>query len=215
MPIPNLVIERTSRENEAVAEKCLKKMGFRVKRLDRQGPRRRPEFLVLDSSGPILLCEVKTIFSGGYLHDRNVHVSTEDSALLDTGTFQNEINFSRIDECLCNAIGKCRTLGEDVPALVNLPLLVVFFFDFFADYFDFYPCRMERFPEVSGVATIEVDHEIRKRAKSMSLQDLKATIESGSMKGWPPNSKGFVVVPNECAASPLPSHFLHRCLTRP
>jgi hypothetical protein len=126
------------------------------------------------------------------------------------------MDFSRINECLSDAIRKCRTLSEDIPNLVNLPLLVVFFFDFFADYFDFYTRRMDRFPEVSGIAKIEVDdHEIRKRTKTMSSEELKAKIESGSMAGWPPSSKILVVAPNECAATPLPSHFLDRCLTSP
>jgi len=212
--IPDTIIGRLSATNEAVAEKRFKKMGFKVERLDLQGPRRRPEFLVSDSSGPILISEVKTIFSGGYLGDRHAHVSTQDPALLNTGVFRTEIDFSRIEDDLADAVRKCKTLALDVPSLADLPLLVVFFFDPFADHFSLYPSRMAGFPGVSGIAKVEIDHAIRAKAQKMSLEELKKVLDSGSMAGWPPNSKDFRIVPNECAKYPLPRHFVDFCLQR-
>lgn len=206
-------ISTISLANEAVVEKRFKKMTFRPERLDYQGPRRRPEFLVSDSAGPVVVCEVKTIFSAGYLHDRNAHASTADPKLLNTGAFSVEVNREKIDENLADAVDKYRTLVSDRPELRDLPLVVALFFDEFADHFDLYPSKMERFPEVSGILKVEKDHAIRTAAETMTLAELEERIETGNMGGLPPSSKMFRLVENECAAVRLPRHFVDTCLT--
>ena len=210
--ISDATIEQESRYNEDIVEKRFKSLRLVPERLDRQGPRSRPEFLVSDSSGPLLTCEVKTIFSGGFFADRNAHASTEDPALLNTGVFSTGIDFGRIRDNLRDAERKYRCLIEDRPSLQALPLLVVFFFDPFADFFDLYPSRMEEFPEVSGIARVISDHAIRQVAEKMSLNEIKARIEAGSMRGLPASSKEFLLVQNECAINPLPDYFVEMCI---
>ena len=205
-------ITAKSLANEAVVEKRFKKMGLRPDRLDHQGPRRRPEFLVSSSTGSVLICEVKTIFSAGYLDDRNAHASTADPKLLNTGVFSVEVSFEKIDENLADAVDKYRILKQDRPELGGLPLVVALFFDEFADHFDLYPSKMDRFPEVSGILKVERDHAIRAAAEKMTLEELAERIESGSMAGLPPNSKMFRLLENECAAVKLPRHFVEACL---
>ncbi len=207
------VLQRLALQNEKIAEKRFKKLGLRVERLDYQGPRKRPEFLVWEDAGPLLVCEVRTIFSGGYRADRGAHISTEDPALLDTGVFARDITFEKIEEDLAAAVAKYRALLEDRPQLAGLPLVVVFFIDFFANDFDLYPRDMPTFPEISGIMRVELSHEIRRAAEGLSLEELAKRIESGSMEGMPPPSKTFRVVPNTTAKNPLPQHFLDRCIT--
>lgn len=207
-------IEEISIDNEAITEKRFKKLGFAVTRKDYQGPRRRPEFVVSDSRGPLLVCEVKTIFSGGFLHDRNAHVSTQDPDLANSGQFSYKIDLSKIDENLADAVSKYRALIADEPNLSDVPLVVALFFDFFADHlFDFYDAEMDRFPEVSGILRVESDHEIREIAQRMTTRELKDFIERKSMVGMPPNSKRFVLVQNECAKVKLPEHFIKACIS--
>lgn len=207
------VLQEIAFRNEEVAKKRLKKMGLRVERLDHQGPRKRPEFLVLDSTGPMLICEVKTIFSAGFLGDRSAHISTHDPALLDTEEFSREISFQKMEENLDAAVGKFRTLVEDRPELAGIPLVVIFFFDFFANDFDFFHRDMPKFPDISGIMRVEVDHEIRRASEKLSLEGLRRQIESRSKKGMPPPSKGFRLVVNTSAKHPLPGHFVDSCIT--
>ena len=55
-------------------------------------------------------------------------------------------------------------------------------------------------------------HAIRQVAKKMSLNELKARIEAGSMRGLPASSKEFLLVQNECAINPLPDYFVEMCI---
>jgi hypothetical protein len=88
-------------------------LGYSVKRLDRQKPRARPDFLISNSAGPQLLCEVKTVFSGGYLQDKGVHVSMLDDNLHNFGVFQNEIDLTQISDDLADAVRKREALVAD------------------------------------------------------------------------------------------------------
>src|SRR2546428_13058044 len=109
-------IRETSAANERIAEKRFKRMGLRVQRLDVQGPRSRPEFLVSDSSGPVVVCEVKTIFSAGYDQEKKAHASTADPDFVGRGSFVIPIDLTKIEENLTNAVSKYRTLLADLQA---------------------------------------------------------------------------------------------------
>jgi hypothetical protein len=206
-------VQQISTANEAVVEKRFRKMGLRPRRLDFQGPRKRPDFLVSDSTGPVLVCEVKSIFSAGYDEERRAHVSTFDPEFLNRGPSFHEIDFTAIDRNLSEAVSKHKVLLEDCPEFVGLPLLVAFFFDPFADHFNLYPREMKAFPEVSGIVKVVSDHLIDAAARRMSLEELKARVDSGDMTGMPPNTKIFELVENECAMVKLPRHFVDACLT--
>ncbi len=205
-------IKEQSDMNERIAEKRFRRMHMKPTRLDVQGPRKRPEFLVSDGAGPVVICEVKTIFSAAYLQERHAHVSTADENLIDSGVFGIPVDFTKINMNMTNAVSKYRTLLADRPELVNVPLVVAFFFDPFADHFDLYPRKME-FPEVSGILKVEKDHLIRAVAEKMSLEQLEDRIASGSMAGLPPNTKAFRLVENESAKLKLPRHFVEWCIT--
>lgn len=213
MPVLDRVrLQALARYHEKVAEKRFKKMGYTVQWLDTQGPRKRPEFLVENTAGPLLICEVKTQFSGGYLRNRGAHISTEDPALPNTGMFSWDIDFGPMYHDLSDAVGKYNHLVEDRPDLAGTPLLVIFFFDELADIFDFFPARMEEHPDVSAIAVIEINHAIRQKQDSMSLEELEGVMKSGVMKGFPPPSKELRLVLNEVASRPLPTHFVDSCL---
>ena len=133
------VLNRMATAYEAVVEKRFKKLRYLVKRLDRQKPRSRPDFLISNSSGhPQMLCEVKTVFSGGYLRDKGVHVSMLDDKLSNFGVFQSKIDLTKITDCLSDAVRKRTELVADDESLKAIPLLVAFTLDFLADILDFY-----------------------------------------------------------------------------
>ena len=198
--------------NELVIEQQFRSLQYKTKRLDVQGPRSRPDFLISDNSGPQLICEVKTIFSAGFLSGRNAHISTHDPKLLNTGTFHNQIDFRKIDDNLSDAVSKYRCLIADCPELRTVPLAVALFFDFFADYFDYYPKRMEDLPEVSDILKIVEDRAIEKIAGKMSLKELERRIKTKDISTFPPSRKDFVLVENECANFRLPKHFISACI---
>lgn len=131
---------------------------------------------------------------------------------MNRGIYRREVEFTHIDEALQKASGQYRSLLAAEPDRVGLPFAVVLFTDFFADHLYLYPRRMEAFPDVSGILSLEEDRLIREAAHAMSLGDLKTRIDSGSMKGLPPNTKEFRLLRNECARNPLPAHFVMACI---
>jgi hypothetical protein len=93
-------IKKLSDANEAEFKEQFEKLGYVVKRLDRSGQNARPDFLVSNSSGPQLICEVKTIVSAGYRRNEGkgeIHISTRDKNLEKSGVFQNKLNPRKID----------------------------------------------------------------------------------------------------------------------
>src|SRR2546426_11631131 len=94
------ILNGIAKANETIVKKQFRKLSYLVERLDYQGPRPRPDLLVSDSSGPRIICEVKTVFSGGYLTEPDAHVSTRDSKLWNSGVFENQIDLRRIDDYL-------------------------------------------------------------------------------------------------------------------
>jgi hypothetical protein len=188
-------------------------MGYRVTRLDRRGARRRPDFLISDSSGPLFCSEVKTLFSGGYLSDRNAHLSTADPQFLNSGFFSTPVDFSNIDEKMHDAVDQFEVLVRDHPEYANLPYLVLFFFDFFADNFRLYPKRMESFPQVSGIGKVVVNHALKKAAHELPMEELAERARTGDTRDLPPPSKDIELVVNECAKVALPAQFTAACIT--
>jgi hypothetical protein len=158
------------------------------------------------------VCEVKTIFSGGYLRDRNTHLSTADPAFLNSGLAKHEVDFSRIEDNLTNAVGKYKVLTADVPDLKGIPYLVVFFFDFFADRFHLYPSRMDRFPEVSAIAKVIENHALHEAARALTLEELARRAKTSDFEGLPPPSVDFFLVENECADVAMPTNFRGKCI---
>ena len=199
---------------EAVVQKRFKKLKYSVQRLDREKPRSRPDFLISDYSGrPQMLCEVKTVFSGGYLRDKGVHVSMLDEKLPNFGVFQNEIDLTKIDDCLANAVYKRAALVADDKSFKDIPLLVAFFFDFFADFLPSYPRRFN--PDVSGILTIKSNVGRVRAFEKLSIEEQERRLRTGSMAGLPSDSKHFVLVRNKdkTACRPVPKDFQLRCIT--
>lgn len=212
MALDEKALQDASRRLEKVAEKRFKKMGYRTEWLDHQGKRKRPEFQVLDSAGPVLICEVKCRFSAGFLRDRGAHVSTMDLALLDTGVFSWTEDFEAIYRDFDDAVAKYQALIVDRPELSEVPLVVVVFFDAFADCFDRIPDDLGRFPDIAAFARVVRDRAIQEKADKITLEEIAEVLDRGSMKGFPPNSKELHLVLNRAARLDLPVDFVARCV---
>jgi hypothetical protein len=185
-----------------------------VKRLDgKSSKKRRPDFLISSSSGPQMLCEVKTIDSGGYMHDKGVHVSTQDETL---GKFECPVSLRKIDDNLANAVQKYNALVEDDSSVATLPLLVAFFFDQLAEFLPFHRLsiekRDERFPEVSGILTIKEDVVMPTDFKNLSHEEQGRYLEKLALEDDLPHSKDFILLQNEAALREVPPDFERQCL---
>jgi len=208
------MLNRIALANEAIVEKQFEKLNYSVKRLDLQKERPRPDWLVLDPFGPQMLCEVKTVFSGGYLPDRDIHASTHDQRIYNSGVLETEIDLTKIDHYLSDAVRKRSALVADIPDLQNVPFLVAFFFDFFADFLPFYPRKMdERFQDISGILTVERDVARTHAFEKLDVEEQELRLKTGLESGLPPNSKDFVLVRNKTACRRVPKDFQLLCLT--
>ena len=196
--------------NEAIVEKQFNKLRYSVSRLDRNAKSPRPDFLISNRAGrPEMLCEVKTVHSAGYLPDRDAHISMLDEKLHDTGVFENQIDLTRTSDNLANAVRKRNALVKDRPNFAGLPLLVAFFFDFFADQLVCYPRSFD--PEVSGILTIEKDIARTKAFGQLSVDEQERHLRTRRMNDLPPNSKDFVLIRNKAARRGVPRDFQDRC----
>jgi hypothetical protein len=203
-------LDEIATANETVVEKQFNKLRYSVRRLDRNARSPRPDFLISTRAGrPEMLCEVKTVHSVGYLRDRDAHISTLDEKLCDTGIFENQINLTRISDNLADAVRKRNALVKDEPKFADLPLLVAFFFDFFADHLVCYPRSFD--PEVSGILTIEKDIARTKAFGQLSVDEQERRLRTGCMNDIPPNSKDFVLIRNKAARRGVPRDFQDQC----
>src|SRR5437868_2700733 len=188
-----------------------------VKRLDsKSSKRRRPDFLISTSSvRPKMLCEVKTVDSAFYPRDKkkygveNIHISTHDEKFC--GTFKNvPIDLMKIDKGLSDAIDKRKALVEDDSSFADLPLLVAFFFDFYADYLVCYPRsfdeRDESFREVSGILTIASQVESDERWETLSHEEQRRRAKA-EFEGNAARPTRFVLVQNQATICPVPEDF--------
>jgi len=169
-------LNRLAAAYEEVVAKQLRKLKYSVRRLDFQKESARPDFLVSNSSGAQMLCEVKAIFSAGYKSDKGVHVSMLDEKLSNFGVFETKIDRTKIDDCLSDAVRKRMALVKDCPKFARLPLLVAIFFDFFADFLHAYPRTFNE--DVSGILTIERDVARIKAFEELSIEEQERRIRN-------------------------------------
>lgn len=222
---------RRSDNNEAVVKEQFEKLNYVVKKLDGKGSKgRRPDFLISNSAGPQMLCEVKTVDSAFYPRDKkkygveNVFISTLDPKF--EGEFHNiPIVGSAVENKMADAIDKREALIKDEPQYATLPLLVALFFDGFAT--EYLPPFDKRFREVSGILTIAEDVERNKAFGKLSDEQQErhvrselAELDRARLTGTtpkfddnlPPHSKDFVLVPNKTAVRRVPEDFADLCL---
>jgi len=207
------ILNRLAAEYEKIVEKRFKKLDYAVEKLDSQKKkaRPRPDWLVSNSSGPQMLCEVKTVFSAGYLRDKNIYISTHEQELCNFGVFQTKIDLTKITDCLSDAAHKRCALVKDDPRFAKLPLLVAFFFDFFSNFLPFYPRTMDQ--DISGILTIEIDAALTKAFEKLTVEEQELRLRTGFAAGLPPNSKGFALVRNKAARRRVPRDFQLQCRT--
>jgi hypothetical protein len=212
---------RRSAENEDAVAKQFKKVGYLVEKLDRKAAKgRRPDFLISNSAGPQMLCEVKTVDSAFYPRDKekygveNVFISELDHTLKDQ--FKNiPIDRTKIDNIVAGAVNQRDALILDRPETAALPLLVALFFDFFAEHL--FPSSVA--PEISGILTIAKDIERNEAFAKLKDEEqerrAKAELEGDAEVNddLPPNSTDFVLVRNETAIRPVPEDFARLCVS--
>ena len=207
-------IRKLSDANERVVAKQFKKLGYVVEKLDRKSSKRaRPDFLIKDRDNrPQMVCEVKTIVSGGFLPDKGFHMSTRDPNL---GAFQllrKDVNLRNMDEDLSDAVRKRSTLVEDEPKYQRLPLLVAFFFDLYANFLRFYEGTFDE--NISGIVTVKRDETTRRAFEQLSpAEQERRLFDPRWENGLPTSGKGFVLVPNRAARRVIPKDFQLRCIT--
>jgi len=205
------LLKAIATRNEAVVKKQFEKQGYLVRRLDRNAKGKRPDFDISRRiDRPEMLCEVKTVFSQGFLRDQGAHVSTLDEKLI--GTFEHKIDLREISDKLANAVQQRKALVEDVSSYADLPFLVAFFFDPFADVLDAFPDTFEA--EVSGILTIKNDVPRTNAFEKLSEEQQEQILRTQSAAGLPPESKNFALVRNKAASRPVPTDFQYQCLTR-
>jgi hypothetical protein len=126
--------------------------------------------------------------------------------------FQNEIDLTQISDDLADAVRKRDALVADESKFKNVPLLVAFAFDFFADFLPFYPRTFN--VEVSGILTIEKDVARVTAFAKLPIEEQARRLRTGMAAGLPPNSKDFALVRNKNkAARRVPKDFQLRCIT--
>jgi hypothetical protein len=208
---PEAVNQRGAASEAAIKEQ-FEKLGYAVKKLDRNAKRPRPDCLISNSAGrPEMLCEVKTVNSAGYLRDRGAHISMLDEKLYDTGVFENQIDLTKISDNLDDAVRKRSALITDEPEYADLPLLVAFSFDFYADYLVCYPRSFDA--EVSGILTIKKDIAQTKAFGQLSDDEQEQRLRSRDMSGLPASSQDFVLIRNKAARRGVPKDFQDQCFT--
>ena len=121
----------------------------------------------------------------------------------------------KIDKGLSDAIDKRKALVEDDSSFADLPLLVAFFFDFYADYLVCYPRsfdeRDESFREVSGILTIASQVESDERWETLSHEEQRRRAKA-EFEGNAPRPTRFVLVQNQATICPVPEDFARLCL---
>jgi len=185
--------EEESGANEAAVKKRFEKLGYVVKRLDSKSSKRpRPDFLVSRSGRPQMLCEVKTIFSGGYLPDKGFHLSTRDENLGPFTLYRKDIRLTEVDRRLSDAVRQRDALVADKPNLKKLPLLVAFFIDFYAQHLlSRYPRTFNK--QVSGILAIKRDETTRKALDEITPAERERRLfDPDWERGLPTSGKVFV-----------------------
>lgn len=201
-----------SEQCQKIAEKHLCKLGVRVVPKDRQARRRRPDYVLHDLSTdePVAVVEVKLIVSAGYDQEDGVHLSTLDESAEGKVRMMPSVA-AGYRQALEEATEQYRQLAADEPQHAGLPLLVVFFYDFFAD-----PSLLDRrqpdFPDLSGYLLLVENRELLAVAADMPMDELERRIDSGTAKEMPPPAKEWRLLENQHARVPVPEHIRLACL---
>jgi hypothetical protein len=198
-------VNHEAAENEAKVKKQFEKLKYSVKQLDRNNENRRPDFLISNSSGPQMLCEVKTINSAG------CGVSTRNESLTEFQIPVDRIQ-KQIDDRIEDAAHQRTELVGDCPQFEHLPFLVALFLDPLVP-LDVYPRTFNE--EVSGILTIEPDVALGKAFGELSDADQERRLKTWDATGLPPNTKDFVLVRNKAAVRKVTKVFQTQCHTEP
>lgn len=178
---------RLARDNEDVTEAVFQSMGLTTVRLDSKRARRMPEFLVSDAIGPLIVCEVKTIFSAQFDRARNVQISNDDSGFTTGRVSERPVDFGKLETDLFDAVGKYRRLLSERPELSKVPLVAALFFDPLADFFSLVPSSFASFPELSAL--------LRLPSKRFAYARIDQVL----------------LLQNKAATFPLPERFIRAC----
>ena len=198
-------VNHEAAENEAKVKKQFEKLKYSVKQLDRNNENRRPDFLISNSSGPQMLCEVKTINSAG------CGVSTRNESLKDFQIPVDRIQ-KQIDERIEDAADQRAKLVKDCQQFEHLPFLVAFFFDPLVS-LDVYPRSFNK--DVSGILTINDDVAMGKVFDGLSRDEQRRRLKTEDATGLPPNSKDFGLVRNKAAVRKVTKVSQTQCHTEP
>src|SRR5439155_17729154 len=99
---------------------------------------------------------------------------------------------------LANAVQKRKALVEDDSSFADLPLLVAFVFDPYADVLDAFPDTFEA--EVSGILTIKNDVPRTNAFEKLSEEQQEQILRTQNAAGLPPESKNFALVQNKATS---------------
>ena len=201
-------VERFSEASEVAVNKQFKKLGYSVEPLDRSSSKRsRPEFLISNSSGLQMLCEVKAIASFGYMADEGVCISTLDKNLR---KFHKEIDLRPMGDKIAEAVRQRAALITDEPKYAKLPFMVAFVFDRLAGHlFHFYPDRFDE--NVSGILTIKRCDDSGE--EELSYEELEQRARANPMSMFASGRLEFFLVRNKSARIKVPKDFQLRCIT--
>lgn len=206
-------VKAVSDKWELIFEKRFKKLRYTVDWLDTGKAKRMPEFLVSDGSGPVLVCEVKTVLAGKPSKEHAASISLMDDDLPTETGFDIELDKSKVDADLEDASAKYTELLKQRTNLKGIPLIVAFHFDFFAGDLSQYPDCMNNYPLVSGVVTLVRDREIKAWAHAMSIEELKRRIDENDNSGIPQNTAELKLLRNRKASNTLPRVFVEQCIS--
>ena len=211
MPLDPKAIARTSRRNERIAEKHLKKLGVRPERLDNPGAgRKRPDFLLWEGDTPLILCEVKTIFSAGYDSVEHLHHSALDPRIFDGKARSVPPVSDNYRSEFSKAASQYREVTEDRLELAGLPFVVVVFADLIADT-PLLDRRQPEFPELSGILRLEKNRRQREAAEKIPVKRFQRAVIDGNLR-LPPPEKEWRLLENKYANVPVPEHIAMMCL---
>jgi hypothetical protein len=208
--------ERLARQSEKIAEKRFKACGFDVSVIP-VAQRRRPDLLVTDSAGPVVICEVKTIASAGYLKELGFHASLNDPRFVEASqtmiVVEGEAMPRKVIEALDEAADQYRQLCEDQKELAGVPFVVALFMDFFADCFDLLPTRADApepiNPDISAVMKVEHAWEARAVLDKYSREQQRDWYDGRLQLELGPITKRWRIRQNETARAQVPEHFLY------
>lgn len=207
-------VERDARENEIVTYWMFKKRRpFDVIRLDKGRSGRRPDFHVFEkSTGKGLVCEVKSIFSAGYIHGRHMSLYGLDPNMDHRAPGVMIDPWPKLWEVLENAQGQYKALVRNCPQFRGSPFVAALFLDFFVDIFDVIPRHLSDYPLISGLIRVERSAEQSRFLEQFTASQLKEIIEGKRSVKMPPPTKKWRLLRNSAAQIRVPKKWFEPCL---